>query len=283
MSLIDLKYLRTWVGTARIDEDLISRRHACLMAAAINYSAADKISDGEILPPLWHWIYFLEGVPARELGYDGHPARGGFMPPVPLSNRMWAGGRVSFVTPVRIGSMVRKESSILTVDHKQGRSGDLVFVTVHHELKSLQGETLIREEQDIVYKNSTASGKNDTLSTIVPVAHCTTSYTPDSTLLFRYSALTFNGHRIHYDVDYCREQEGYQNLVIHGPLNATMLAGYAQDLCGAELRDFSYRGLSPALLGDTITLHATIQDKRITLFALLANGTVCMQAEALVA
>ncbi len=187
---------------------------------------------------------------------------------------------MSFGAPVRIGSTVRKESSILAVDYKQGRSGDLVFVTVLHELKSLQGELLIREEQDIVYKNSTASGKNVASSITAPSAHFTTSYTPDSTLLFRYSALTFNGHRIHYDVDYCREQEGYQNLVIHGPLNATLLAGYAAGLGGTQLRSFSYRGLSPAFLGDTITLHATVQDTRITLNALLGSGTVCMQAEA---
>ncbi len=281
MSKIDLDYLRTWIGKSRSDVELISGRHALLMAATVDYSVTEKITDGESLPPLWHWTYFLEGVPSRELGSDGHPARGGFMPPVALPNRMWAGGRVSFEAPILIGSIVRKESSILNVDHKVGHSGDLVFVTVLHELKSLQGELLIREEQDIVYKDSTPPGQSPTTAPAVEhSSRFTRTYTPTSTTLFRYSALTFNGHRIHYDVDYCRETEGYQNLVIHGPLNATMLAGYAEEICGNRLRNFSYRGVSPALLGNSITLHATLLEGRVTLYATLDDGKVCMQAEA---
>src|SRR6185369_12230569 len=137
MSSIDIDYLRTWIGKSRRDEDLIACRHALLMSATVDYPAPDKIADGESLPPLWHWTYFLEGCPSNGLGADGHPARGGFMPPVALPNRMWAGGRVSFHAPVLIGSTVRKESSILNVTHKAGRTGDLVFVTVLHEIKSL--------------------------------------------------------------------------------------------------------------------------------------------------
>jgi 3-methylfumaryl-CoA hydratase len=249
------------------------------MAATVDY-AAEKICDGESLLPLWHWTCFLEGVPASELGNDGHPARGGFMPPVQLPNRMWAGGRVAFIAPVIIGSTVRKESRILKVDYKQGRSGDLVFVTVLHEVKSQLGELLIREEQDIVYKGSTPTKQVADVPAILPSSQFTKTYTPTSTMLFRYSALTFNGHRIHYDVDYCRNNEGYQNLVIHGPLNATMLAGFAEEICGTKLSTFSYQGLFPAILGDSITLHAAIQERIITLCATLENGTVCMKAEA---
>jgi 3-methylfumaryl-CoA hydratase len=279
MSTIDLDYLRTWIGKSRTDEDLISARHARLMAATVDY-ASEKICDGESLPPLWHWTCFLEGVPASELGNDGHPARGGFMPPVQLPNRMWAGGRVAFISPVIIGSTVRKESSILKVDYKMGRSGDLVFVTVLHEVKSQLGELLIQEEQDIVYKGSTPAIQVADVPAILPPSQFTKTYTPTSTMLFRYSALTFNGHRIHYDVDYCRTNEGYQNLVIHGPLNATMLAGFAEEICGTKLSTFSYQGLFPAILGDSITLHAAIQERIITLCATLENGTVCMKAEA---
>jgi 3-methylfumaryl-CoA hydratase len=281
MNNIDLEYLRTWIGKSRTDEDLISGRHALLMAATVDYPAPERIACGENLPPLWHWTYFLEGLPARELGPDGHPARGGFMPPVPLPNRMWAGGRVTFQSPILIGSTIRKESSILKVDHKVGNSGDLVFVTVLHELKSLQGEPLIREEQDIVYKDSTPPGRPPASATAVEQsARFTKTFTPTSTMLFRYSALTFNGHRIHYDADYCRETEGYDNLVIHGPLNATMLACYAEEVGGNPLRSFSYRGLAPALLGNAITLHATVLERCVTLYATLDNGTICMQAEA---
>lgn len=283
MEKIDLDYLRTWIGKSRRDEDLISCRHARLLAATLDYPAPEKIIDGESLPPLWHWTCFLEGVPSRELGNDGHPTRGGFMPPVALPNRMWAGGRVSFLSPVRIGTTVRKESSILSVEHKVGHSGDLVFVTVLHELKSALGELLVREEQDLVYKGATPHGQQPaTPATAVSSSQFTRSYTPTSTTLFRYSALTFNGHRIHYDVDYCRETEGYQNLVIHGPLNATMLAGYAEEISGRRLSSFSYRGLSPALLGNTITIHADILDGGITLYATLDDGAICMRAEAFI-
>jgi len=283
MGNIDLEHLRSWIGKLRSDEDLIAARHAGLMAATVDYPDVGRIRDGEPLPPLWHWIYFLEGLPARELGRDGHPARGGFLPPVPLANRMWAGGRVSFVAPVRIGSTVRKESGILDVAHKTGRSGDLVFVTVLHELSSPQGELLIREEHDIVYKNAEAPAKAAGVAPPGTPAQFSRSWTPTTTTLFRYSALSFNGHRIHYDADYCREVEGYPNLVIHGPLTATLLAGFAEEASGRRLRDFNYRGLSPALLGDSITLHATVLESRVVLYATRDKDTVCMQAEATLA
>ena len=199
MSDIDLDHLRAWVGKSHADEDVISSRHARLMAATVDHPDPERIRNGERPPPLWHRIYFLAGLPSAELGRDGHPARGGFLPPVPLPNRMWAGGRVSFVQPLLIGSAVRKESSILSVDHKRGRSGDLVFVTVLHQVKSLAGELLIREEHDIVYKGATSApqqAENPASAHHGPPAK---AFTPTSTTLFRYSALTCNGHRIHYD------------------------------------------------------------------------------------
>lgn len=281
MGNIDLEQLRTWIGKSRSDEDLISARHARLMAATVDSPAAGRICDGEALPPLWHWIYFLEGLPSSELGRDGHPARGGFLPPVPLANRMWAGGRLSFLAPVRIGSIVRKESSILNVEHKTGRSGDLVFVTVLHELKSPQGELLIREEHDIVYKDAAPTAKPAAVVPPATSAQFGRTWTPTTTTLFRYSALSFNGHRIHYDADYCREVEAYPNLVIHGPLIATLLASHAEEVSGRRLRDFNYRGLSPALLGDSITLHANLLGDRVVLYATRNTDTVCMQAEAM--
>jgi len=278
MTQIDIAHLRSWIGKTQVDEDVISQRHARLMAATVDYPQPERIADGNPLPPLWHWIYFLEGLPPHELGRDGHPARGGFLPAVPLPNRMWAGGRVSFLKPVPIGSRVRKVSSILKVDHKLGRSGDLVFVTVLHELKSLADELLIREEHDIVYKEAARP-------TPLPAAEALSApfrkaFTPTSTTLFRYSALTFNGHRIHYDLDYCRNVEGYANLVIHGPLNATMLANFAEEASGRRVREFRYRGLSPALLGETITLTASLDGDDARLAACLGSGARSMEAEA---
>ena len=282
MSRIDIAHLRTWIGKTQTGEDLIALRHARLMAATIDLPDPARIADGAPLPPLWHWLYFLEGLPPGELGRDGHPARGGFLPPVPLPNRMWAGGRVAFLAPVPIGARVRKVSSILKVDHKVGRSGDLVFVTVLHEVGSLDGEALIREEHDIVYKSASRPAPAADATSVVP-APFTKTFTPTSTTLFRYSALTFNGHRIHYDLDYCRNVEGYANLVIHGPLNATLLAGFAEEASGRRVRQFNYRGLAPALLGETITLGATIDGDRVALAATLGNGVRSMEAEALLA
>ncbi len=277
---LDLEHLRTWVGKTHTDDDVVSLRHARLMAATVDYAGASEIVEGGSLPPLWHWIYFLDGQPPSALGRDGHPARGGFLPSVPLPNRMWAGGRVAFHKPVAIGVNVQKVSRILKVDHKVGRSGDLVFVTVLHELKSSAGETLIREEHDIVYKSAARQAAASGTIPIPPASHSRV-FTPTSTTLFRYSALTFNGHRIHYDQDYCREIEGYGNLVIHGPLNATLLAAFAEEVGCCPIRKFNYRGLAPALLGDSITFTAAVDGKRVSLAAYLSNGTCSMEAEAL--
>jgi 3-methylfumaryl-CoA hydratase len=281
MNAIDIDHLRTWIGNSRVDEDVIGARHARLMAATVDFPHPQQIGDGQPLPPLWHWIYFLEGLTPGELGRDGHPARGGFLPPVPLANRMWAGGRLSFIRPVPIGATVHKESSILDVAHKTGRAGNLVFVTVLHELKSRAGDLLVREEHDIVYKDSMRPPPRPETSPRIADGAPGKRFVPTSTTLFRYSALTFNGHRIHYDQDYCREVEGYENLVIHGPLIATMLAGLAGEAGGRSLREFSYRALKPALLGDALTLSASLDGSRASLAARRDDGVLCMEAEAL--
>jgi len=274
-----IDHLRGWIGKSQTDEDLISERQARLMAATVDYPQ-ERVSAGQPLPPLWHWVYFLNGLPPAELGRDGHPARGGFLPPVPLSNRMWAGGRVTFLQPIPIGASVCKVSSILSVEHKQGRSGDLVFVTVLHELFLADGALCLREEHDIVYREPQPLAKPVPVADAVNPVGVSRTLVPTSTLLFRYSALTFNGHRIHYDADYCREVEGYPNLVIHGPLNATLLAQLAEAVGGRPIREFSYRGVSPAFLGETITFNVQLDGDVVRLRALLGNGAPSMQAEA---
>jgi len=282
MSRIDLDQLRRWIGRSRTDEDAIGARHARLMAATVDRPAPERIRDGEPLPALWHWLYFLDAAPTREVGRDGHATRGEFLPPVPLSNRMWAGGRVRFLAPVTIGATVRRTSEILRVEHKLGRAGDLVFVTVLHALESPAGEPLVREEHDIVYKDPSppaAGGASAAGSEIADGQHIR-RFTPNSVMLFRYSALTFNGHRIHYDADYCRDVEGYPNLVVHGPLVATLLANFADDIGGAPMRDFTYRALSPAFVGNVVTLRGDRRDGGLDLRATSDDGRVLMQAEA---
>jgi 3-methylfumaryl-CoA hydratase len=279
MSTIDLDHLRGWIGKTRSDTDLIALRQAQLLAATVDYPAPERIAVGEELPPLWHWVYFLEGVAESGLGPDGHPARGGFLPPVPLSNRLWAGGRVSFLAPLAIGAVVRKVSTILKVDHKTGRSGDLVFVTVGHDLQSTGGELLVHEEHDIVYRNASPPGPAAKIAAPAPAGH-PAMLTPSATMLFRYSALTFNGHRIHYDADYCRQHEGYANLVIHGPLLATLLATHAEQAGRGRLRQFNYRAMATSLLGEAIGLQAEVIDGRVVAHATHADAGVCMQAEA---
>ncbi len=282
MNKIDLNHLRTWIGRISEDDDLLHPRHAHLMAATIGQSPL-PLQTGAQLPPLWHWLYFLQGLPPTELGADSHPARGGFLPPVPLSNRMWAGGQLDFEGELALGASVRKRSQVVAVDHKLGRSGDLVFVTVRHEVVH-EGQTVITERHNIVFKDPNPPQAASVVAepsrpAPVHVEHVT----PNTTTLFRYSALTFNGHRIHYDADYCREVEGYPALVIHGPLNATLLAGLAQQVSGQPLRRFEYRGLRPALLGQTLRLEAAADPadpKRLLLHMVLADGTTSMQATA---
>lgn len=276
---IDLEHLRTWVGRVVEAQDLISVRHAKLMAASLGLPQS-ACFDGAALPPLWHWLYFLEGLPPAELGRDGHPSRGGFLPPVPLANRMWAGGQLEFHRPLLMGETALKRSWVKSVDHKQGRSGHLVFVTVRHELFS--GDRLaIREDHDIVYKPPTPPGAaRPAVHVDLPQPTHSEPFEATSTLLFRYSALTFNGHRIHYDQDYCREVEGYANLVVHGPLQATLLAGLARRLAPSPIKAFRYRALQPNLLGTPLSLNAAQMEHSISLWSALPGGSPSMQAEA---
>lgn len=285
---IDLPYLRQWVGKQHTSTDTLSLRHARLMAATVGTNPENLLAS-DPLPPLWHWLYFLEGLPPEQLGPDGHPARGGFLPPVPLPNRMWAGGRLAFFEPLRLDEQAEKKSQVISVEHKSGRSGDLVFVTVEHEVWQ-GGVRALREEHDIVYKNPSILPNQKTPQTPSSAApqpapgQWQRHAQPNSTLLFRYSALTFNGHRIHYDQDYCRQVEGYDDLVIHGPLNATLLAALAQDV-GREqghkqLRSFAYRGLQAATLGTGLHYHASAKEGGLNLWVHRDDGVVSMQAEA---
>ena len=234
--------LSAWVGRTEEIHDHLSLNLVTRIAATLGEQAPRA---GEPLPALWQWCFFQPAVQGSGLGGDGHPARGGFLPPADNRNRMWAGGRIEFHTPLKVGAQATRVSTIIDVLQKHGKTGALLFVTVQHDYLQ-DGQLAIREEQDIVYREPTppklASGEP------LPEGAWQESVTPTPTLLFRYSAVTFNGHRIHYDWPYATETEGYPGLVVHGPLMATLsLRAFCRANPAARLRRFTYRGVRPLI------------------------------------
>lgn len=234
--------LQAWVGKTESVEDNIDPGHIEKMAITLDTGIPVA---GDVLPMLWHWGLFVKPVDYDGLGRDGHPLTGGFLPPADNRNRMWAGGRVEFLQPLLVGTPAVRNSTILAVTEKQGRTGKLLFVTVQHEIAQ-EHVVCIREEQDIVYRDPTPPKLAGTES--APEAQWSETITPSSVMLFRYSAVTFNGHRIHYDLDYVTNTEGYPGLVVHGPLIATkMVRAFVHANPGKRVTTFSYRGLRPLI------------------------------------
>ncbi|WP_298860892.1 MaoC family dehydratase N-terminal domain-containing protein [uncultured Sulfitobacter sp.] len=277
---IDPDILRQWIGKQENLRDTLHLGPANLMQMTLDREPT--LALGAPLPPLWHWLYFLQSAPLGALGRDGHPARGGFLPPVALPRRMWAGGRFGFGTPLRLGEQAEKHSTIKEVVLKTGRSGALCFVTVRHEVSS-EGSPAFWEEHDIVYREDPSKGVTPPLTAPVGDAwDYVEKITPSEVMLFRYSALTFNGHRIHYDRDYARNVEGHAGLVVHGPLIATMLIDMAQRIAGGTLpRSFEFRAASPIFDGAPFSLNAKHSDDTVTLAAATPQGRLAMQATAI--
>jgi 3-methylfumaryl-CoA hydratase len=278
---LDEDHLRCWIGRSEVVADTIDLRRARLMQATLDREP--DLCDGDPLPPLWHWLYFTEVIPQSGLGRDGHAKRGGFLPPVDLPHRMWAGGRLSFAAPLRLGQASTRRSQIADVKVKQGRSGTLCFVTVRHEIVGEHGEACLTEEQDIVYREDPAPDATRPEPPSAPQgAKRSEVVVPEPVMLFRYSALTFNGHRIHYDRDYCRDVEGYPGLVFHGPLTATLLAAMAQqERDGRPLATFTYRAVSP--LFDTNSFRICVKpgdDQGLELWAETPGSRLAMSATA---
>ncbi len=244
-----------------------------------------EVAPGGRLPPLWHWMLFQEWAPAHGLGPDGHPKRGGFLPPVhDLPRRMWAGGRVRFLAPLHAGDAVERTSTILKVEEKSGGSGRLVFVTVRHVIAGPAGAA-IEEEHDIVYRGTEGAAVRAAEPAPQPGAGSFGRVVqPDPVLLFRYSALTANGHRIHYDLDYVTREEGYPGLIVHGPLQATLLADLVRrHRPGASIARFSFRGRRPAFHQNKLRLVGWEREGKIRLETRDHEDAVCMSAEAALA
>ena len=261
-----------YIGRSETRSDSVSPGMVRGMAATL-----DVVLPDAALPLLWHWTMFADWAPASGLGPDGHPKRGGFLPPVhDLPRRMWAGGRLHFHHPLRTGDDVTRRSTILAVSEKSGGSGKLVFVTVQHEISGPSG-LAITEEQDIVYRGTEGDAVKQGEPAPPIAALAAREVFPDSVLLFRYSALTGNGHRIHYDADYVRDVEGYPGLIVHGPLQATWLAALAAEL--GPVSRFSFRGCRPAFAGSPLQVEAWRGEKGLQLRTRDHTGAVCMTAD----
>ena len=267
--------LQRWVGRSRTRTDTPSALRVAELAATLDDPG--NYPGGSELPPGWHWILFHEIGPTAVLGPDGHLPRGDFLPAVTLPRRMWAGGRLRFHAPLRVDDPVERTSRIASVSEKRGRNGALVFVTVKHELRGTSG-LAIEEEQDIVYREAAAGAPAPQ-----PPPHREPAWTAEiratEALLFRYSALIFNAHRIHYDREYATRVEGYGGLVVHGPLIATFLLELARKN-GARLASVAYRGVSPLFDGAPFRVRGQPKGKSLDLWAETPAAGLAMSATA---
>jgi 3-methylfumaryl-CoA hydratase len=273
--------LRAWLGRSETRTDFVAATPIAALAATLDRDDPEPMP-GSDTPPLAHWVFFPPLARQGELGPDGHPRLGGFLPPVALPRRMWAGGRLEFHHPLHVGDEITRESRITAIEAKEGRSGKLVFVTVRHVIANARG-VAIAEEQDIVYRDAPLAGAPAPAAQPAPAA---ASYArtlmPDPMLLFRYSALTFNAHRIHYDRDYATGVEGYPGLVVHGPLIATLLVDLLRrQHPRARLKHFSFAAVRP--LFDVQPFEVCGQDDdgaAVRLWARDPAGALAMRAEA---
>lgn len=274
---IDIDHLRSWIGRDQQDSETLTPTLVRQFNATFDREA--EVQDGQAAPQLIHLCLAQPIAPMSKLGRDGHPALGGFLPPVPLPRRMWAGGSFEFHGDIRVGEPVTRRSTIRDVQLKQGRSGLLCFVTVEHEVSS-DGRVVLSERQDIVYRDVALPGAPVKTPEAAEPARQSREITPTATLLFRYSAMTFNGHRIHYDRSFATETEGYPGLIVHGPMQATMLCHYAAELQGAKPKSFTFRSLSPIFDDANFTLNAERSEQGMRLWTAKAAGPVAMEAQA---
>ena len=274
--------LQYWIGRTELARDVLGATPVHALRATLDLDPV-VVEAGFELPPLWHWLYFLPLHRASEIGTDGHARRGGFLPPVPLPRRMWAGSAFEFRAPLHIGDAVERLSTIEDVRAKSGRSGALVFVKVRHELRAHgSDEAALMEWHDIVYRGARQPGDAEPAPRAAPpIAAWQRSIVPDEVLLFRYSALTFNGHRIHYDRRHATQAEGYPGLVVHGPLIATLLIDLLRrHLPAVEVAAFEFKALRPSFDGQRLELCGRTEGDTVALWAQDPEGRLAMQAQA---
>ncbi len=279
-----LDALKSWIGRSDTQHDTLQPTPPAALNATLDHAALEWPA-GTALPPLWHWLYFLPVHRQSEIGTDGHPKRGGFLPPVPLPRRMWAGSQFEFHAPLCVGDAVTRTSTIHGVETKQGRSGALVFVKVRHELRrSGESAAALTEFHDIVYREAQREGDKPSAPTAAAQDGAwRRELLPDAVLLFRYSALTFNGHRIHYDRRYVTEVEGYPGLVVHGPLIATLLLDLLRrERPEAVVEGFQFKALRPSFDGNRLVVQGqpSADGRSVRLWACDHEGWLTMDATA---
>ncbi|MXQ10762.1 FAS1-like dehydratase domain-containing protein [Microvirga makkahensis] len=279
MSLeLDINHLKGWIGTVRVSEDIITPRLANSLAAILDEPC--NLKAGDPAPVGAHWCLSPDIAPMSGLGPDGHPARGGFLPPVPLPRRMWAGGELRFSGEFYVGDEVKRISRISDVAMKTGRTGTLCFVAVDHEYYTGAG-LVLQERHDIVYRALEVPTGGQPPKVELPEPDLTLAVEGTPVLLARYSAVTFNGHRIHYDREYCITEEFYPGLIVHGPLQANFLLRMARQMNGnAFPARFKFRGTSPLFDGSVFTVNGKAEGEGFRLWVADTDGVMTMQASA---
>jgi len=277
----DLEKLKEWIGQRESDVDYVTVPAVHRLAATLDRN--DPLPRiGDPLPVGWHSILFPRVVRHSQIGPDGHPKRGDFLPPIPLPRRMFAGKRITFHAGLRVGDEVRRESVIQEVAIKQGRSGTMVFVTVQTDISSARG-LAVTEEQDLVYREAAVPGAPATPPQPAPGrAVWSRTLTPDTVMLFRYSALTFNGHRIHYDQPYVTKSEGYPDLVMNGGLTTLLVLELARTHASTALRYLSSRNVRALFVNRAITFggEPSPDNRTAKMWALDDQGALALTAEA---
>jgi 3-methylfumaryl-CoA hydratase len=278
---IDIDHLRQWIGRTTEASDIVTAQLVKGLRATL-FQEIGEPKPGDAAPFTVHWCLAQPVFPMSMLSQDGHPTRGGFLPPVPLPRRMWAGGELEFIDSLRVGDEAKRASRISDVSMKTGSTGILCFVSVEHVITTARG-TAIRERQDIVYRDisSAPQAAPTKPAPLPPAAKHRESHMADPVLLFRYSALTFNGHRIHYDRDYVTRVEGYPGLIFHGPLQASFIVEMAAKLHGGKPpKKISYRGLQPLFEGSEFSINANETDTGMEVWTANSAGQPIMKATA---
>ena len=282
--------LQDWIGKRETRLDLATAAPYAALAATLDWPASGVAhpAAGTPLPKLWHWLYFLPFASQSDIGEDGHPRRGGFLPPVSLPRRMWAGSDFVFHTPLQIGDALTRTSTIVDIREKSGRTGSLIFVKVRHEItRNSEADVALTEHHNIVYRAAPAPDDVPPPAVAAPATSAwTRQIVPNDVLLFRYSALTFNGHRIHYDRQYVTQVEGYPGLVVHGPLIATLLMDLLhREWPAAKVQRFEFKAVRPTFDTHPFSVHGqpAADGKTVHLWACDHEGWLTMDATAALA